>query len=194
MLNNAAGISSGFNSRVQLLLFFFPLSSSLHPLSLLFSLSPPPSAAVFSTALNPGPGSVSMVTVGSKALAGQSQPGLHGAQHTVWSSLKYLVFSFMEALRSYSFNSSPCLESRWSRAQAVMSPFCLYKCTFVCTCRYVYLRKAAAGLTNESLPVCTEKHISFAPSLPLPNDKSRSLFILEHASTLTFSCCCFFCI
>lgn len=133
-----------------------------------------------------------MVTVGSKALAGQSQPGLHGAQHTVWSSLKYLVFSFMEALRSYSFNSSPCLESRWSRAQAVMSPFCLYKCTFVCTCRYVYLRKAAAGLTNESLPVCTEKHISFAPSLPLLNDKSRSLFILEHASTLTFSCCCFF--
>lgn len=45
------------------------------PLSILsFSLSPPPLVAVFSAALHPGPGSVSMVTGGSKASAGQ--PGL----------------------------------------------------------------------------------------------------------------------
>lgn len=78
VLNNAEGISSSFKSGSSCCP---PL-----PLSILsFSLSPPPLVAVFSAALHPGPGSVSMVTGGSKASAGQ--PGLWGTQHR--SSLEY---------------------------------------------------------------------------------------------------------
>lgn len=95
VLNNAEGISSSFNSESSCCGFFFFSSPLLFlpPSSLALPFSPL-AAAVFSAALNPGPGSVSMVTAGSKASAGQSQPGLRGTQHAVCSSLIYLVFLF----------------------------------------------------------------------------------------------------
>lgn len=55
----------------------------------------------------------------------------------------------------------------------------------------VWGRQQLVWLMSQS-PSVQNSTFFFPPSLPLLNNKSRSLFILEHASTLTFSC--FFCI
>lgn len=123
MLNNAEGVSSSFNSESSCC-FPPPLFLSPSPLSCFFYLSLPPLAAVFSTTLNPLPGSVSMVMVGSKALAGQSQPDLK----TV--SVKLLLICFY-------FSWKPCVV-REACAQTIMALFCLCKCAFVYTCPFVW--------------------------------------------------------